>query len=140
MASSDFRYLDYIKAVMRQIEQRFGVAMFEERHDVGSGEQELRRLYDKRIPPHLAAEALVTGNQPIPSSVRIERGTKEWSALVSVCELARARVAHIEEELTSAGATEGHVIDILKELASHVETLDRIVNRFDGYMPSKTGM
>lgn len=140
MASSDFRYLEYIKTVMKQVEQRFGVAMFEERHDVGSGEQELRRLYDKRIPPHLAAEALVTGAKPRPVTVRITPGSPEWSALVSVCELARARVAHIEQELDAAGATEGRVVNIVQELASHVAVIDGIINRFDGYMPSKEAM
>lgn len=137
-ASSGLR--NYIETVMGEVEKRFGVAMFEERHDAASGEHELRRLYEKRIPPHLAAEALVTGNKPMPSAVRIVPGTPEWTALVSVCELAQARVAHIEDELTFAGATEGRVIDILQELTSHVETLDRIINRFDGFVPSKTGM
>lgn len=130
MASrDDFRYADYLKTVMRHVESRFGIAMFEERHDVGSAEHELAKLYALRIPPRLAAEALVTGAMPSPTPVHITPGSPEWSALISVCELARARVAHIEQELDAAGATEGRVVDIVQELASHVAVIDGIINR-----------
>lgn len=130
MASrDDSRYADYLKTVMRHVESGFGIAMFEERHDdVDSAERELAKLYALRIPPRLAAEALVTGAMPSPTPVHITPGSPEWSALISVCELARARVAHIEQELDAAGATEGRVVDIVQELASHVAVIDGIIN------------
>lgn len=141
MESRDLHYVDYIRAVMKEVKQRFGIPMFEERYeDAHMAEARMRRLYETRIPPRLAAEALVTGSQPQPQNVHFTPGTDEWSALLSVCELARARVAHIQEELFVAGATEGRVTDIIDELASHVQTLDRIVSRFNGFMPTKEAM
>jgi hypothetical protein len=131
----------YMRQVMEQVKRRHGESLFDATFLTPDlAEKEMKRMYDMRIPPSVAADGLATGRPVMPRILSIQPGSSQWMALVSVYELARARVADIHSAVEAAGATEGRIKEVLRELASHVDTIDSLVNSFGGYMPNSDAM